>query len=554
MYFQDVVFKLYCRLKRTILAQAIPVMAVCSFLSWTAPVAAQEKERIVAVTYISSENIYLDGGKDAGINVGDTLALWHDRQKIAEVQVIYSAEHTASAKILTIIKNPQIGDQAELRKSMARSTLVQPPAPVTQPHPPATLTAEPPAASAVRISGSIGLQLYQFWDRSGFKHDFSQPVLRLNFKAQNLWNRAYNLRFHLRSNYNRKAQNYSSIPGQREWRNRIYEMSFSYDNPQAPVNFRAGRIISNTFSGVGYIDGALLQYNFADSYHLGIFAGTQPQWQYSDFQIVRQKYGLYTNYRKGESVAGSRLEATLAFVGEYHYQTISREYVYLQSSYARGQYFSFYQNAEIEVNRYWRQEKTGKSIDVSSLLLSGNFYITGNLSSSLSYDHYHNYYTYELRSMADSLFDSAARQGLRSTIYWRIIPNLRFTASAGFRWRENDSGSTYSWSGQLTNSNLVFRGSMISARLAGYSNLYTRGYNPSLLVGQNFNRGHSVNVEYGHYFYNLDINGTYHVNHWLRSTLQFVLPWHLYLYGQYEYDWGTDRQGQIFSAELGYHF
>jgi hypothetical protein len=554
MYFQDVVFKLYCRLKRTILAQAIPVMAVCSFLSWTAPVAAQEKERIVAVTYISSENIYLDGGKDAGINVGDTLALWHDRQKIAEVQVIYSAEHTASAKILTIIKNPQIGDQAELRKSMARSTLVQPPAPVTQPHPPATLTAEPPAASAVRISGSIGLQLYQFWDRSGFKHDFSQPVLRLNFKAQNLWNRAYNLRFHLRSNYNRKAQNYSSIPGQREWRNRIYEMSFSYDNPRAPVNFRAGRIISNTFSGVGYIDGALLQYNFADSYHLGIFAGTQPQWQYSDFQIVRQKYGLYTNYRKGESVAGSRLEATLALVGEYHYQTISREYVYLQSSYAPGQYFSFYQNAEIEVNRYWRQEKTGKSIDVSSLLLSGNFYITGNLSSSLSYDHYHNYYTYELRSMADSLFDSAARQGLRSTIYWRIIPNLRFTASAGFRWRENDSGSTYSWSGQLTNSNLVFRGSMISARLAGYSNLYTRGYNPSLLVGQNFNRGHSVNVEYGHYFYNLDINGTYHVNHWLRSTLQFVLPWHLYLYGQYEYDWGTDRQGQIFSAELGYHF
>ncbi len=554
MYFQDGTIKLHLKSNRTIAAQVVLAVVVYSILLWTAPAAAQEKERIISVTYISSENIYLDGGRAAGINVGDTLALWRDRQKIAEIQVIYTAEQTAAAKLLTSIKNPQTGDQAELRKSPVRSAGVQAPAPITQAGAPSTLTAEASPKPAVRISGSVGLQWYQFRDQSTYKHDFSQPSLRFNFKAQNLWNRAYSLRIRLRSNYNRRTQNYSSVPGQREWRNRIYEIAFSYENPQAPVNFRAGRIISNTFSGVGYIDGALLQYNFAGFYHLGIFAGSQPQWQYSDFQTVRQKYGLYTNYRKGESAAGSRLEATLALVGEYHYRTISREYVYLQSSYASGQHFSIYQNAEIEVNRYWRQEKTGRKINLSSLLLSANLNITGYLSAGLSYDHYQNYYTYEQRSVADSLFDSAARQGLRSTVYWRIIPNLRFTASAGFRLRENDSGSTYSWSGQLIRSNLVLRGLMISARLAGYSNLYTRGYNPSLQIGQNFNRGHAVNVEYGHYFYMLDLNDTHHTNHWIRSTLQFVLPWHLYLYSQYEYDWGDDRQGQILSAELGYHF
>ena len=165
------------------MVQAISVMVALGILSWTVPAAAQEKERIISVTYISSENIYLDGGRDAGINVGDTLALWRDRQKIAEIQVIYTAEHTAAAKLLTSIKNPQTGDQTELRKSPVRSAEVQAPAPITQAGAPSTLTAEASPKPAVRISGSVGLQWYQFRDQSTYKHDFSQPSLRLNFKT-----------------------------------------------------------------------------------------------------------------------------------------------------------------------------------------------------------------------------------------------------------------------------------------------------------------------------------------------------------------------------------
>ncbi len=554
MYFQDVILKTCLRLNKTIAGHAKLAMVVFSILLWIVPATAQEKERILSVTYISSENVYLDGGKDAGINVGDTLTLWRERVKVAEIKVLYTAEHTASAKLLGVIKNPQIGDQVSLQKSQIIPAEVQTSIVLAQPPTPEISRKEPSRVSAVRISGNVALQWYQFLDNSPNRRDFDQPALRLNFKAQNLWNSNYNLRIRLRSNYNHRIYNSGSTSGQREWRNRIYEISFSYDDLQAPFNFRAGRIISNAFSGVGYIDGALLQYNFADSYHLGIFAGAQPQWQYSDFQPTRQKYGLYTTYHKGRSVTDSRLEATLALVGEYHYTAISREYVYLQSSYANGQHFSIYQNAEIDVNRYWRKEKTGRNVNVSSLILSGNFYITGFLSTSISYDQRQNFYTYEQRTLADSLFDNASRQGLRSTVYWRIKSNLRFTVNAGFRQSIKGSGSTYSWAGQLIHSNLLFRGLMLSARLAGYSNPYTRGYNPSLLIGKSFSRGHSVNIEYGNYFYTLDINDSYHTNHWLRSTLQFVLPWHLYLYSQYEYDWGDDRQGQILSVELDYHF
>jgi hypothetical protein len=529
-------------------------MVITAILCWIVPAGAQQKERIVTVTYISSENVYLDGGTDDGINVGDTLTIWRDQLKISEVKIIYTADHTSSGRLLTFQSKPQIGDQAILQKSPIKPVEVRPPVIPAQTTRPILSQQERSPASPVRISGNIGLQWYQFLDHSAIKRDFSQPALRLNFKAQNLWNKNYNLRIRLRSDYNRRAYDSGSAPGRREWQNRIYEMSFSYDDPRALFNFRTGRIISNAFSGVGYIDGVLLQYNITGMSRLGVFAGAQPQWQYSDFQPARQKYGLYANFRKGEITAYYRWETTLALVGEYHYAAISREYVYLQSNYLHGKYFSIYQNAEIDVNRYWRKEKSGRDINLSSVLLSANFYITGFLSASLSYDHRQNYYTYEQRSLADSLFDSASRQGVRSTLYWRIKSNFRFTANAGFRQGTNGSGATYSWAGHLIHSNLLVRGLTISGRLAGYSNPFTRGYNPSLLLGKSFNHGHAINIEFGNYFYTLGLDDSNHTNRWLRSTLQFVLPWQLYFYGQYEYDWGQDRQGQIISAELGYHF
>jgi hypothetical protein len=519
---------------------------------------AQVKNNVLSVTYISAENIYLDGGRDSGLNIGDTLEVWRGKEKIAEIQLLYLAEHTSSSKLIQARKNPQIGDRVEPKKLSGVSSELQiPPAPLQPGNEPAARPAEPPARSTVIISGNLGVQWYQFVDRSPYHQDFSQPAVRFNFKAQNLWNRAYNLRIRLRSRYNYQPGqpgNYSTGQPQQEWRNRIYEFSFANDPLRTPVHFRLGRIISNTFSGAGYIDGALLQHNVSDLYHWGIFAGAQPEWQFSDSQTSIQKYGIFANYLKGEYGAGSRLEAALALVGAYHDLEISREYIYIQSGYGQGKYYSFFQNAEIDVNRSWRREKTGQMFELSSLLLSGNFYISDNISATIGYDRRRNYYTYEQRSLADSLFDNAFRQGVRSTIYLKPLANLRLSANVGYNRLEHTSQPTYSSALNVTYTNFAVRGSMITGRLAGFSNLYTRGLNSSMLIGKNFNRGHVVDLAYGQYRYTLEIDGSTRLSHWLRSTWQVVLPWHLFLNGQYEYDWGDDRQGHLISTELSYHF
>jgi len=528
------------------------IICVMGLLAATA-IQAQINITQYIVTYISAEHVYLDSGQDKGLQIGDSLLIKHNANKVIWLQVIYVAEHSASCKILSSGQKIKVGDIAESGKPDIK-VLKDQTLKITQP--PVTENQQDQSnlkKNRTRISGNLGLEWYQFIDQSASKLNFSQPGIRLSFKAQNLWERPYNIRLRLRSRYNQRQRAYSSEIPQNEWRNRIYEMYFAYEDEQALINFRFGRIISNTFSGVGYIDGGLIQNNISREFRWGIFAGTQPQWQYSDFQTSLQKYGVYGSYRSGD-YPGGRLETTLALVGEYHGKIVSREFIYLQSSYSYSKYLNIYQSAEIDYNRTWRQRKTNENMALSSLYLSGNFYLTEWLSGSLSYDNRKNYYTYEIRTLADSLFDHAFRQGVRSTVQIKITNSLRLSFNGGIRYRESESKSTYTYGFQISQNNIGIKGLMISARMNGFSNLYTYGYNPSILLGQSFPQGHLLNIIYGSYIYTLDADQTIHRNHWLRSVVQIELPLRLYLNGQYEYDWGDDRKGQVIMTELGYRF
>ncbi|HEY9421353.1 MAG TPA: hypothetical protein VIW92_08065, partial [Thermoanaerobaculia bacterium] len=64
--------------------------------------------------YRSADTIYLDAGNAAGIDVGDRLEVLRGGRVIAEIEVIFAAERSASAKILNERDAIQPGDRARL--------------------------------------------------------------------------------------------------------------------------------------------------------------------------------------------------------------------------------------------------------------------------------------------------------------------------------------------------------------------------------------------------------------------------------------------------------
>ena len=502
------------------------------------------------INYISANHVYLATGYKSGLTVGDTVQVWRNSQKLADLVIVHCAANSASARPLAPGIKFKVGDRVQFKANLKVATVHDT---LTSRKRTFTVYNSQPRRSKTRITGSVSVQGYWFKDGNNGKYDFNQPAVRLRLRGRNLLTEGFNLNLRFRSRYDRRSRRFEDRVPQNEWRNRLYEAALIYEKPAAPLYARLGRIISPNFSGIGYIDGMLLQHNLSEHLNWGFFAGTQPEWQYSDFQTSYQKYGLFTGYKSG-SYATRRMEVNLSLAGVYHGKNISREFLYLRSSYSYASNWSVYQTLELDLNRGWRKTRSNESIGLSGLYINGQYRWSDWLRTGLSYDNRKNYYTYELRSIADSLFDDAFRQGIRLHSYLTLTRNWRLSLNAGVRHRQSDTRPTYTFGFRATRRNLLWRSLTAAIRFSGFNNFYGTGYHPSLSLFQRFRKGHNISLAYGTYMYNLSSNSGLKINQWLRLQGQYELPANLYLSGSYEYDLGDDVEGQRMWAELGYYF
>ena len=504
----------------------------------------------IKVKYISSEHIYLDSGKSAGLDIGTILVIKKNNKITAKLEVVFVAENSASCKITSSEEKIKTGDQVEIfsqptKSDISPAIIAIDPAPGSQ----TKSVKTDKKKSTARIRGYLGLQWYGFLDASVKNYNFSQPAVRFKISGKGLLNNNLSFDIKLRARHYKR----SGRTPENEWRNRIYTFRVSYQNPTSPVQISAGRIISNNISGIGYIDGLHFNHNLSINWYWGFMAGFKPEWQFSGFQTVEKKYGLYLGYQNKKN-AGIYFNATLAAGGEYHESTVSREFLYFRSNIVSGKSWNIYHSMEIDINREWRKERAGNSISLSSLYISGRLNVSENVSTQLSYDNRRNYYRYEYMSLADSLFDDAFRQGLRLNIHYNPQKNIRISVNGGLRKRENDTQFTYSYGAGTHIRQLLMKTMSFHARLGAFSNIYTRGVNFNLVLNNRFYSTYSVSLNYGKHYYKQILNDLNYQNQWIRLNLGVDILSYLNFSGFYEYDFGDDQNGHRIFTEIGYRF
>jgi hypothetical protein len=505
------------------------------------------------VKYISNENVYLDAGSSEGLGIGDRLVIKRGETGIAGLEIIFVADHSSSCKVLVSKEIIKVGDIAEVVKKMSVEQETTQKTVIRKRAIPSNTKNYSQHKPFVRMSGYASILWYHVEDLSPAHRHFDQPTFRLNLKMDELWGKDLNFQLRTRSRYYQRIGGYTSGKPSEDWQNRMYECSFEYDNSESFLNFKLGRIISNKFSGVGYIDGGLLQVNCSSAFRFGAFGGNQPEWGYADFQTSLQKYGFYFNYIQG-NYRTSRFEMTLAGAGEYHGPTVSREFIYIQNNFYGGNRWSLYQSAELDVNRKWRKDLANENVSLTNLYVSGNLNVTNWLSTSLTYDNRKNYFTYEIRSLADTLFDDALRYGYQASFNLKPIKDFTINATLGFRKRQPYNENTYSYAAGLNKNNFIMDRLSLNLYFSSFSNYFARGYNPTLSIRKYFLSGHSINLSYGNYSYQLKSMNQNRNNQWLRLNCDLNLISRFYLSAEYGHNWGDDMQDHRMVAEIGYRF
>jgi hypothetical protein len=513
-------------------------------------ITALGQETPLQVRYISSELVYLNGGRDHGLQAGDSVRVVRDSQAIATLSIVAIADRSASCRILAKKEEIKIGDQifwarkvktgARIDSTVARVKAIEP----TKPR--------PPGRRIKKITGSLAGQYYQWNDLSEGNYDFNQPTARVNLQVKDLGVPFLELQVRTRMRYDKRQRAYTNGVPQKEWRNRLYQCYITYANPSAPINIKLGRIIDNPLSGIGYIDGLMGHLNLSDKFRFGVLAGTQPEWQYADFQLGVQKYGSFLSYRSGEENRGV-WESSLAVAGEYHKSTVSREFVYLQNQYHGHQRLWLYQSAEIDINRGWRKEKSNQALGLSNFYFNANYDLWNWLALGLGLDSRQNFWTYEYRTMADSLFDDLVRRGARTQFTLRLPHHQTINLSLGMNKRDSDSHATFSYTASYMNNNVLSSHLLLQLYAAGFSSPLYNGATTNVGLGKSLTQAIYLNLRYGNSIYQI-AQGQRRVNHQLSAMSNINIGRHLFLNLMYEYDQGDDEKGHRSWIELGYRF
>ena len=509
------------------------------------------------VKYVSAQHVYIDAGRDDNLAVGDTLRIFRDEIEIAQIEIVYVSDNSSSGKIITQTGEITPGDSAALLHPKA----VKPASPEAQSDTATSITHEYAASQPIkdkpktigRIHGRVAFQLYRYDDKSPADLDITRPTLRLVLSSQNtgIENLSFNL--NMRSRQDSRSGGYSRNLAYSDWHNKIYEFSIAYGNNDSGYRVRLGRIITSNISGVGYIDGLLLESQLIGPTRICAFAGYQPEWQYAEFRTSLQKYGACVTYLR-ENREHYRVESTLALAGEYHGSTISREFIYMRDILTWGERTRIYHSMNIDINRQWRREKMGGPLTLSSFLLSLRYKLSQSMSTGLSYDNRKNYWTYDNRTLDEQLFDTNMRQGLRGDVNMRLRGQIFFNMGMGYKFRKDSDERTWSYLFGIRKTNLTSQRFYLSLNYAGFNSRITDGNNVTARLGKYFRRGDDLSVYYGIYQYKYASTSLSRNSKWLGLTGNFRLVGRYYLYADYQYGFGKDIHGQRLTAEAGYRF
>jgi hypothetical protein len=519
------------------------------------------------VKYRSAANVYLDAGRAQGLREGDRLEVVDKAVVVAELEVVYVAERSASCKVLSEKRAVRPGDAARPTSrgptpgAASTAAPVGPAAPAPAPSAPAAASAPEPAAPPFRVRGGASFGYYQAWDGTESNYDFQERTGRLDLGLYDIAGRPLSFALRGRSRQDIRTRSLSDRTPKSERTDRLYEVALRYEPASDAFGVEVGRIGIHRFVGIGYLDGVLGRYQARPGLHVGAFVGRIADIETLGFGGTGTKLGGFMRLAPGGRWAIGGYDATLAVVRESANGDVSRQYVSLESRFGGGSRWSIFERAELDLYGGWQKDLTGKSYQLSNVSLSGNLRVGSSAWAFVSYDGRRNYRYYLNRIVPEEVFDDLLHQGLRAGVSVNRPEGLGANLSVGMSLKEPDPrhpeldvANAYSASAGLRHADLFSSGFSIGVDGSGFSNGYTDGGLVIGRVGCRLEGGHVVDVSIGGTLYRVKALEETRRTGWVRLTGRAELPRRTYLQGDFEYDQGDDLKGPRAFVEVGIRF
>jgi hypothetical protein len=529
----------------------------------------REARREFRVRYVTPDAVYFSGGTVLGVRVGDKVWVSRNNQKIAQLEVKYVSEHSASCLLekasLAAGSTPAVRVDDVVLWSIPMPEFMKRTRPVEEPAPsaPAPVKGKAPTTSSAprrvvstrrslesHVDGQLSVQSFGQRDRGSQQFDFSESSAYFRLNLERPGGLPVRLLTRMRASRNQSSAGGGSLQTQTS-RHRIHEIALEYNVSSVPLEFAVGRMLRNELRGVGYLDGAALGYRLKPRWKAGIFYGTEPDLYDYSLRLEQRKVGAFV---QAKPVIGETAEFMISAtgVGQYMRGQINREYMATEIDFSFARQLFVMQYLEIDLNRAWRRAASANALTMSNAYFNTSYYPTSLLSFGLSYDARRLLRTWDTRALADSLFDQSLRQGWRANIAVQPTSMTRFALDGGWQGQQN-SPDVYSAGLSASATNFLY-GLSLNARFSYFGNSASSGYYPALDLSRSFFGVVYATVGGGAYVYRNGNGGPSQTNPWERLRLDFNLARRFYLSSTLENYHGDSMRFVRGFADLGWRF
>ena len=473
----------------------------------------------MTVTYRSQTAVYVSAGRSARLAVGDRLAVQSGAEKLAELEVVFLAEHSSSCRVVAETRPVKPGDKL---------VRLGPPRVAAPPEAPPEIAVTPsPTAAAVaygsglttrrdqdrwaRLTGGASIAAGGFQDSSGSGRNVQEQGGRADVAAREILGLPLEARVRVSG---RRVQR-DGLRGTQalkavDSRRRLYEASMAWGPPDAPFSAAIGRLGGGHFPGMGYLDGIVGRARPLDGVDVGGFFGRTPD--PLDVGLPSgAKYGAFVRF--SSQSRRSPAELVVSAAREMAGNEASREFVG-QEAQMRTSTVWLYERMEVDLNRGWRLERAGRAFDVSEARALMTWRASHEADLTVSYDRSRNYWSALNRGLSSDAFDRRLRQSLRADLQISRPGGMGFWFGGSARAEEGTEELSYAGHAGLRSPR--FASLSLSVEGSYFLSPSTRGAILTARAGRSLGGGHRVDFSYTANRY--QTGGDWNMSQWLRAS------------------------------------
>ncbi|HLP03981.1 MAG TPA: hypothetical protein VK152_01005 [Paludibacter sp.] len=231
---------------------------------------------------------------------------------------------------------------------------------------------------------------------------------------------------------------------------KVYDLALRYDFNK-DFSLTVGRKINPNLANIGAVDG--LQFEKSGRvFSYGAVVGSRPDTYTYSFNPNLLQFGAFVGFQTKKEY--KRSQTSLALFNQMNNMKTDRRFIYLQHNNSLLKNLDLFCSLEMDLygakiktdsaltkdisgndsTARWTTKTPVNMLDLTSAYVSLNYRPFRNLSMSLSYDTRKNVYYYETyKSYVDSLLDKETRQGFRFQASYRPFSRLSIGGNAGYR-------------------------------------------------------------------------------------------------------------------------